>query len=90
LRTAFPGELPADYQTPLLLANILANPLIELAETLAGLVCAGGQIVLSGVLDEQALAVSMAYAPWFQMQSPQSRECWVRLVGLRTQENCNA
>jgi ribosomal protein L11 methyltransferase len=45
----------------LLIANILAGPLIELAPSLCGLVEEGGTIVLAGLLNEQADAVLAAY-----------------------------
>ncbi len=67
----------------LLIANILANPLVELAPRLAGLVAGGGFIVLSGILHEQAEEVTAAYRPWFTMSTPTGREGWVRLEGIR-------
>jgi len=70
---------PAD----LLLANILANPLITLAERLASLTKPGGQIVLSGILAEQAPQVSAAYARYFDMAAPVQREDWIRLEGVK-------
>jgi ribosomal protein L11 methyltransferase len=45
----------------LLIANILAGPLIELAPSLCALVEEGGTIVLAGLLREQADAVLAAY-----------------------------
>ncbi|MCB4863029.1 50S ribosomal protein L11 methyltransferase [Sphingobium sp. PNB] len=45
----------------LLIANILAGPLIELAPSLCALVEEGGTIVLAGLLNEQAGAVLAAY-----------------------------
>ncbi|WP_327752681.1 50S ribosomal protein L11 methyltransferase [Sphingobium sp. SJ10-10] len=45
----------------LLIANILAGPLIELAPSLCALVEEGGTIVLAGLLKEQADAVLSAY-----------------------------
>ncbi|CAM8642474.1 50S ribosomal protein L11 methyltransferase [Sphingobium cupriresistens] len=51
------GRAPYD----LLIANILAGPLIELAPTLCALVEDGGTIVLAGLLNEQADAVIAAY-----------------------------
>jgi ribosomal protein L11 methyltransferase len=78
---------PAQLGTPcvdLLLANILAQPLIELAAHFANLVKPGGQIVLSGILREQADSVSSAYTPWFDMAPATVREDWVRLSGRRT------
>lgn len=45
----------------LILANILADPLIELAPSLARHLAAGGHAVLSGLLDRQAEAVTKAH-----------------------------
>ena len=45
----------------LILANILADPLIELAPALARHLAAGGHAVLSGLLDRQAEAVTAAH-----------------------------
>lgn len=45
----------------LLLANILAGPLIELAPVLAGAIEPGGSLILAGLLDHQADAVAAAY-----------------------------
>jgi ribosomal protein L11 methyltransferase len=65
------------------LANILAGPLHELAPQLAALVVAGGSLVLSGILKEQADGLAQRYSAWFDMQTPTVREDWVRLVGVR-------
>ncbi|MFD1105535.1 50S ribosomal protein L11 methyltransferase [Sphingobium olei] len=54
---ALAGRAPYD----LLIANILAGPLIELAPSLCALVEDGGTIVLAGLLDTQADAVIAAY-----------------------------
>jgi ribosomal protein L11 methyltransferase len=45
----------------LLIANILAGPLIELAPSLAGALAPGGRLILAGLLDHQAGAVAAAY-----------------------------
>lgn len=55
--SAIIGRAPYD----LLIANILAGPLIELAPSLSALVEDGGTIVLAGLLNEQADAVIAAY-----------------------------
>ena len=44
-----------------ILANILANPLIDMAEDIAGRLAAPGVLVLSGILCEQADRVAEAY-----------------------------
>lgn len=70
---------PADV----LLANILAEPLDQLAPTLAHLVRPGGHIVLSGVLESQAEAVAARYAPWFDIAPITTRNEWARIDGVR-------
>jgi ribosomal protein L11 methyltransferase len=45
----------------LIVANILAGPLIELAPDLAKALAPGGTIILAGLLDTQANAVVNAY-----------------------------
>lgn len=82
LETALPEQLPSG-SFDLLLANILANPLIELAPILAKRVREGGDIVLSGILEDQTAAVSDAYRPWFALHAPVEREGWVLLHGVR-------
>jgi len=66
-----------------LLANILAEPLMHLAPRLAELVRPGGELVLSGLLTQQAPAVAMPYAPWFDIQPVAIRDDWARLSGKR-------
>jgi ribosomal protein L11 methyltransferase len=64
-------------------ANILANPLQLLAPLLASHLRVGGRIVLSGILEPQALAVMAAYARWFTIGVWNSEEGWVALAGIR-------
>jgi ribosomal protein L11 methyltransferase len=45
----------------LIVANILAGPLIELAPAFAAAITPGGTIILAGLLDSQAEAVAAAY-----------------------------
>jgi len=75
---SFPGE-PA----PVLLANILANVLVELAPIVTPLVEGGGSLVLSGILQEQAEAVCAAYRHDFKFAPEHFLEGWVRLDGVR-------
>lgn len=71
---------PAD----LMIANILAGTLIDECSRLARLTRAGGRILLSGILAEQASAVSTVFADYFAMQPPQQLDDWVLLDGTRT------
>jgi ribosomal protein L11 methyltransferase len=69
------------------IANILANPLVLLAPVLARRVRPGGRIVLSGILDAQAAAVITAYRRWFNIETCDSDDGWVALAGARRDEN---
>lgn len=75
---------PPQQQADILIANILAGVLIELAPQLTNLVKAHGQIVLSGILSEQADSVIAAYRDAFSMKPIVEREGWVRLEGQKT------
>jgi ribosomal protein L11 methyltransferase len=66
-----------------LVANILAGPLVELAPLLAERVRAGGRIALSGLLLAQAAEVTAAYRPWFDIALTASRDDWALLTGQR-------
>ena len=55
------GMLAARAPFDLIVANILAGPLIELAPAFEGALAAGGTIVLAGLIDTQADAVAKAY-----------------------------
>ncbi len=66
------------------LANILAGPLVELAPALARRVRAEGTIVLAGMLEEQGEGVAQAYRPWFHMRMFAKRDGWTVLEGRRT------
>jgi ribosomal protein L11 methyltransferase len=70
---------PAD----ILLANILAEPLLELAPAFAERVAPGGCVVLSGILRRQAAPVASRYAAWFDMRPATTRDDWALLYGVR-------
>jgi len=75
-----------DYQTQeydIVVANILSSALSVLAPALAKSCKSGGKIALSGILKEQAEAVSAIYAPWFDMQAPVYMDAWVLLTGSK-------
>lgn len=70
---------PAD----LIMANILAQPLIELAPVFASLTLPKSQLLLSGILPDQADSVWDAYATWFNLEESTTRDGWVRMTGIR-------
>jgi ribosomal protein L11 methyltransferase len=66
-----------------LVANILARTLCELAGDFATRLAPGGTILLAGILAEQAEAVACVYASWFDMARCGERDGWVALAGAR-------
>ena len=66
-----------------LVANILAGPLAELAPLFAARIKAGGALALSGILDGQQQELLERYAEWFEDLSVAIREDWVRIDGRR-------
>lgn len=91
-RNAAQNRVEADFfttddapplQADIVLANILANPLITLAPALARATRAGGRIVLSGVLRDQADEVARAFQPWFTIAPAMEDEGWVCLEGTK-------
>jgi ribosomal protein L11 methyltransferase len=77
-----PGELDASAMD-LLIANILAGPLVELAPRFAELVRPDGQILLSGILDTQVEEIQSAYRPFFKLDPASYRDQWVCISGNR-------
>jgi len=78
--------LPADFKAfaaDIVLANILATPLIELSDNISALVRPQGQLVLSGILKEQAGIVSTAYQTAFAINPPVIQQDWCRLDGQK-------
>ena len=75
-----------DQQLPeadVVLANILAGPLIELRPKLCGAVRAGGSVVLSGIKSDQGPVLQDAYAGDLDALEATEREGWLRLTGRR-------
>lgn len=82
IQVYLPKEAPQE-PVDILVANILAGPLIELAPRLAALVREGGALALSGILPEQAEGVAGAYSEWFAMQPAVEHDGWIRLEGTK-------
>lgn len=65
------------------LANILFQPLMELAPVLAKNTKHGGNLVLSGILQEQVPEVMLRYTPYFRFQESRQRDDWALLHAIR-------
>ena len=76
-------ELLAGHPYDLVVANILTNPLRILAPLLAKATRSGGQIVLSGILEEQAQDMMNIYQQWFDLNAPIFEDGWSCLSGRK-------
>lgn len=77
-----PEQLP-QQQADVVVANILAGPLVQLAPRITSLVKPGGRLALSGILAEQAEEVRAAYADAFELEPTAEKDGWVRIGGVR-------
>ncbi len=83
ITTHKPDTLSDDRRYQLVMANILSGPLTELAPTLAQHCNAAADVVLSGILSDQADGVRQAYNEFFDMETTATQEDWVLLHGTR-------
>ena len=82
IRMRLPQALPAG-RYDLIVSNILARPLVDLAPLFAACTDPGAGIALSGVLAEQATQVIAAYASEFDLRVEAVSEGWALLAGER-------
>ena len=82
VRFYLPDDAPQSSYD-LVVANILTNPLRMLAPLLAKATRPGGQIVLSGILEEQAQDVMNIYQQWFDLNAPIFEDGWSCLSGRK-------
>ena len=76
-----PEALPSD-RYDVIVANILAQPLIDLAAVLCAHAEQGTRLALAGILDSQAAEVAKAYAVRFEMNVAARDEGWALLAGV--------
>ncbi len=72
-------ELKADV----VVANILAGPLRELAPVIIGYLGENSLLALSGILEEQGEGLQTLYGRWCDMDPIALQDEWVRLSGTR-------
>ncbi len=82
LRVSPPEALP-DVHSDVLLANILAGPLVSLAPRFARRLKPGGRLVLSGILKDQEPELRAAYGADFDSFETAQRDDWLRLTATR-------
>lgn len=77
-----PDNLPANATADIVIANILARPLVELALQIMACVRPGGRLALSGMLREQEDMVRPHYEVQFNFERRQ-RGDWILLAGKK-------
>jgi len=82
LPPAFSEQGPA-LKADVLLANILAGPLVSLEPLLAAHLKPGGRLVLSGILKTQEPDIRCAYEADFGDLEVASKDDWIRISGVR-------
>ena len=82
ITTCLPEDLPEE-QVDILISNILAEPLLDLAVTFSRLVKPGGKVVLSGLLENQIMGLISCYKQWFDISEAVVDNGWGLLTGIR-------
>jgi len=73
------------FQADIVVANILAKPLCELSESISSLIKPQGQLILSGILNEQADSVIAAYNQHsINLLPPTHQDDWCRIDGIKS------
>lgn len=83
ITTGLPSLLSDETNCDLMLANILCEPLLQLAPTFAGLIRSGGVLVMSGVLVEQIDSIRLGYNEWFNFDQIESQDDWALLIASK-------
>lgn len=81
VHAARPEDVDGAYE--LVVANILASPLVALAPVLAQRLAPGGRLLLSGLLHAQAPALQRAYQPWLDLEIVASEDGWILMAGQK-------
>jgi ribosomal protein L11 methyltransferase len=85
--TVYGSDDEIEGQFDVVVANILAGPLVQFADSITSRLAVRGMLALSGVLCEQASEVMAAFDPWIVFDEPvfrkQDGQTWSRLTGSR-------
>ena len=84
LFTCLPDAIPNNILADVMVANILAAPLIQLANNISALTAQNGLLCLSGLLETQIEAVSAPYLQYFDFDAPGIEDEWARLSATKT------
>ena len=82
ISTYLPENLPK-IKCDIIIANILANPLIELLPKFQSLLKPGGYLVISGILESQIKNVKTHYNNYFSIKNCKIKEEWALISGSK-------
>ena len=77
-----PDEVPYEFRCQLIIANLLARTLIDLAPTLDRHLTDDGRLLISGILEDQAIDVVSAFGPGYAFDTV-SRDGWTMITATR-------
>jgi len=83
LITLLPNQIPQQAKADVVVANILAKPLIELAQHISALTLPVGQLCLSGILSHQIDQVTAHYCKYFDFEPATIEDDWVQLAASK-------
>ncbi|MCG8613568.1 MAG: 50S ribosomal protein L11 methyltransferase [Pseudomonadales bacterium] len=80
-----PSELEPDNSVAgdIVIANILAQPLLQLADQISNMVKPGGKLALSGIIANQAEQIIARYQSDFDLDPVREKDDWVLISGTR-------
>src|SRR5574344_220494 len=78
-----PKEQPKELSSDVLVANILAGPLRELAPQIASMVKPNGLFAISGIIESQSEELKNIYSQWFDIDDICFKEEWCRISGKK-------
>lgn len=83
IKLYLPNETPSELQADILVANILAGSLRELAPTIAGMVKPNGVFAISGIINSQVEEITQIYQKYFKLNPPVLKEEWCLISGVK-------
>ncbi len=82
LELFLPDDAPA-LEADVVVANILAGPLKALHQNILGYLKAGGELALSGILEDQASELTELYQQFCDLDPVIEQDEWVRVSGTK-------
>jgi len=76
-------DVLTDIRADIVMANILFQPLIALADTISGSVVSGGSLIMSGILEEQMQPLRMRYNETFTFTAGRASDGWALMTAIR-------